>query len=275
MASRKVALSLALGSLMALVIVGSALASHALPGSGSPLRVPLVPAYKNCPVAGADSIHVAPVPFPSCTTSNANFGLQSDILTMASAGVGSGSGSGFISLKVGCLASSTEAIPPCTFGDAQEEEDIAFELSVSDVQCQKVAPGCTGAGDDYTGQLYGTSLIRITDHSSPATCLSLAGTGCGNATTIAGPFPIPTPPGACVVNGSATTQPGSTCGYASTINTVVPGAVKEGQRGIVSILNLQVKDQGEDGDIGYGVTCPPSCGTADDTVFVDQGIFLP
>jgi len=267
---RKLVLSLALGSLLTFAIASSALATHARPGSGSPLRVPLVPSYKACPPTGSDATHVAPLILPSCTTANANFGLQSDILTMGTAGAGAG----FIKLTVFCH--SPETTLPCTFGDAQEEEDIQVDLFVSDVKCQKVAPGCSAAGADYTGRLIGTSPIRITDHASqPTACTVLSGVGCTTGTTIDSNFAVPTnagptPPSSCVANG---VPAGSTCTFSTTINAAVPGAVKEGQRGIVSVFGLKVLDVGEDGLVGGA--CPPVCGSGDETTFLDQGIFLP
>jgi hypothetical protein len=66
---------------------------------------------------------------------------------------------------------------------------------------------------------------------------------------------------------------GATCSYSTTINAQVPGAVKEGQRGIVSVFGLKVLDAGADGDVA--ATCPPVCGTGDEGTFLDQGLFLP
>jgi len=281
---RKLVLSLALGSLLTLVVASSALGTHARPGSGSPVRVPLVPSYKICNPP-FDSTHVAPLILPSCTTANPQFGLNSGILTMGTGGAGAG----FIKLTVFCdltLPGSTETVPPCTFGDGQEEEDIKIDLFASDVKCQVAnqtgTNGCPAAGDDYTGQLIGQSPIRITDHSSggpTATCTTLSGAGCTIGTTFQTNFSVPTeadPDGAGPMVGSCVptvAAAGSQCNFSSSINAVVAGAVKEGQRGIVSIFGLKVLDAGLDGDVGAG--CPPVCGTADEGTFLDQGIFLP
>lgn len=266
--SRKLVLSLALGSLLTLALASTALGTHARPGSGSPLRVPMVPSYKVCNPP-FDSTHVAPLILPSCTTANAQFGLNSGMITMGTGGAGSG----FIKLAVVCIA--PETTPPCTFGDGQEEEDINIDTFASDVKCQVAnttgTNGCPAVGDDYTGQLIGQSPIRITDHSSgSATCTVLSGVGCTTGTTFQTNFSVPTPVGACVATGGAA---GSQCNFSSSINTQVPGAVKEGQRGIVSVFGLKILDAGADGNVG--ASCPPVCGTADEGTFLDQGLFLP
>jgi hypothetical protein len=266
MASRRLVLSLALGALLALALTSVALATHARPGSGTPLRVALVPAYKVC--ASPNSSHVLPLPLPSCNPPV----LESDLLTQRNVG----SGSGFIKLRVFCVP--PETVPPCTPGDGQEEEDIAIDSFVNDVQCRTAGPSCTGAGADYTGGLLGTSKIRITDHSggTPATtCANATGAApCTVVTTIDTDFSVPTngavDPAPCTATGGAA---GSICNFSSTINSQVPGAVKEQQAGVVSVFGLKVKDLGADGSLGGA--CPPVCGTGDEKTFVDQGIFLP
>jgi hypothetical protein len=267
MASRRLVLSLALGAVLALALTSVALATHARPGSGTPLRVALVPAYKQC--TSPNSTHVLPLPLPSCSPPV----LESDILRMRTVG----SASGFIKLRVFCIP--PETTPPCTPGDGQEEEDIAIDTFQSDVQCASVsaANGCGAAGADYTGGLLGTSTIRITDHSGgAATCTNNTGAPpCVVVTTINTDFSVPTngptDPSPCVA--TPTGAAGSNCNFSSTINAQVPGAVKERQAGVVSVFGLKVKDLGADGALGPG--CPPVCGTSDEKTFVDQGIFLP
>ena len=266
MASRRLVLSLALGAVVALALTSVALATHARPGSGTPLRVALVPAYKQC--TSPNSTHVLPLPLPSCSPPV----LESDILRMRTVG----SASGFIKLRVFCVP--PETTPPCTPGDGQEEEDIAIDTFQSDVQCASVsAPNnCGAVGQDYTGGLMGTSLIRITDHSGGAVaCTNNTGAApCVVVTTINTDFSVPTngptDPSPCVATAGAA---GSNCNFTSTINAQVPGAVKERQAGVVSIFGLKIKDLGADGTLGAG--CPPVCGSGDEKTFADQGIFLP
>jgi hypothetical protein len=187
-----------------------------------------------------------------------------------------GSASGFIKLRVFCVPPETS--PPCTPGDGQEEEDIAIDTFQSDVQCRAVSAtnGCGAAGADYTGGLLGVSTIRITDHSGGGlACTNNTGAApCVVVTTINTDFAVPTngttDPSPCAATPAS--PAGSTCNFSSTINSQVPGAVKERQAGVVSVFGLQVRDRGPDGSLGAG--CPPVCGTNDERTFVDQGIFL-
>ena len=264
MASRRLVLSLALGALLALALTSVALATHARPGSGTPLRVALVPAYKQC--TAPNSVHVAPLALPSCNPPV----LDSSLLTIRSVG----SGSGFIKLRVFCVA--PETVPPCTPTDGQEEEDIAIDTFQSDVLCQAAGTGCSAAGVDYTAGLLGTSRIRITDHSGGgAACANGTGAApCTVVTTVDTDFSVPTngptDPSPCVATAGAQ---GSNCNFSSTINSQVIGAVKERQSGIVQIFGLKIKDLGPDGSLGGA--CPPVCGTGDERTFAEQGLFLP
>jgi hypothetical protein len=57
----------------------------------------------------------------------------------------------------------------------------------------------------------------------------------------------------------------------------VPTTVKELQRGIVAIQNIRAMDSGPDGSVAPPApfTCPPICGSGDETKFAEQGIFIP
>jgi len=258
---RKLTLSLTLGSILALAFVSVALATHPRPGGGSPIRVPLVPTFAEC--IAPNTVHIAPIALPSCTPPV----LEGDILTLGTLGAGQG----FTKLTVFCVAPETTA--PCTPNDGQEEQDIAVQSTGSDIRCQKVTIGCSAVGADYTGRIIGQSNIRITDHSNPLLCTNSTGaTPCTTATVEDTTFAVPTPPGACVaVNGAS--PPGATCTLNTTINAQVPGAVKEFQRGNVSVFGLEITDVGEDGN--PGTACPPVCGTGDETRFATQGLFIP
>ena len=266
MASRRLVLSLVMGALLALALASVALATHARPGTGTPLRVPLVPAYKQC--ITSNSTHVAPLALPSCNPPV----LDSSILSMRSVG----SGSGFIKLKVFCTDATS---PPCGGPGNGQQEDISIDAFVNDVQCRvtSAANGCPGGpGSDYTAGLLGTSKIRITDHSGASTaCANATGAPpCVVVTVSDADFSVPTNGTTDAAPCTTTAGPaGSVCNFSSTINAQVPGAVKEQQSGIVSVFGLQVKDLGGDGSLGP--LCPPFCGTGDERTFVDQGVFLP
>jgi hypothetical protein len=259
--TRRMALSLALGSLLAFALASVALATHPRPGGGTPFRVPFVPAFKQC--TSPNTTHTAPLALPSCTPP----AMQSTLLTQGT----TGGGTGFGKLDVFCNGGAPGESPPCAT-TAGDQEDIRVTATIQDVRCVGVSSGCTAAGVDYTGQLVGNSDIRITDHSNPVVCTNGAGTGCTTATVTDTNFAVPA---SCVANATAN---GSTCSLATTIDTVVPNTVKETQRGVVSIFSLNAKDIGPDGSItpvGAPLPCPPICGTGDEQKFQDQGIFLP
>jgi hypothetical protein len=253
-------LTLAAAATLAAVFAAGAWATHSRPGSATPIRAPLVPAYAQC--TSPNTTHVLPLPLPSCDPP----ARVSDILTTGTIGQGSGS------VRVTVFCQPPETIPPCTPGDGQEEEDVAVNTSISDVRCQKPAAGCSAPGADYTGSLITQMTLRITDHDGGGTACG-GNTGappCVVVTTQDSGFGWVTGPGACVPSaGSA----GSTCSFSTTLNTITPGFAKERQNEVVSISGLRVTDMGEDGDAGP--SCPTGCGNGDETTFLDTGLFLP
>jgi hypothetical protein len=74
---------------------------------------------------------------------------------------------------------------------------------------------------------------------------------------------------------AATPDPdvGSTCTLATTMESIVPGAVAEGSRGVWQAGEVQVYDPGPNGT-GYA-NCPPTCGNGDEALFMRQGVFVP
>jgi hypothetical protein len=256
---RRMALSLALGSLVAFSLVSVAQATHPRPGSGSPFRVPFVNTYKKC--NSPNTTHVAPLAFPSCTPPVVN----STQLTTGNTGAAGGIGR----LDVFCNGGASGEVPPCgtTAGD---QEDINIFATQTDVRCQVSQPthGCSAIGADYTGSVIGQSDIRITDHANPTVCGTATGTGCTTATVQDIAFSVVAN---CVDNGGTN---GGTCTLTSTIDSLVPNTVKELQRAVISIFDLKILDAGPDGII-TGISCPPTCGTGDEQSFVDQGIFIP
>ena len=81
-------------------------------------------------------------------------------------------------------------------------------------------------------------------------------------------------PASCVDNGGAN---GANCSINTTIDTLVPTTVKELQRAVVSVFGIKVLDAGPDGSISPGgsFTCPPICGSGDETIAAQQGLFIP
>ena len=71
------------------------------------------------------------------------------------------------------------------------------------------------------------------------------------------------------VNASCAATPdagiGGLCSATTSFDAVVPGAIKEGKRAIWQLGQVEVSDGGSDGLVG----------TAPNTVFARQGIFVP
>jgi len=265
--TKRMALSLALGSMLALVFASTALATHPRPGGGTPMRVPLVPAYKQCPTLSANTSHAPPLAFPACTPPVQN----SNLLTTHATGNGGGSAR----LDVFCTDGQT---PPCT-GVAGDQEDINVVASATDVQCRSpgTQPNCDTAanGSDYNGKVIGESFIRISDHQNPTPCGNGAGTGCGVGTMSDIPFDIIVQ---CANDPSVqgTVQLGGKCEVNTTIDALVPGAVREQQRADVAIFSIVTKDAGADNIVDAGIGgCPPICGTGDENTAAVQGLFIP
>jgi hypothetical protein len=89
----------------------------------------------------------------------------------------------------------------------------------------------------------------------------LPGGGRAAATTLDSSFSIAVP---CLL--TADTAIGSDCSTATTANTLVPGSVTETQRAIWQLGQIQVYDGGADGLAST---------EGDNTLFMDQGVFIP
>ena len=204
------------------------------PKGASPLRASLVPAYEQCPSASANRTHGPALAFPSCNPPVP----QSDWLTVGSPDA-NGAPANFVgSLRVGVIAGD-----PATPAD---EADVKFTVSVADVRTKS---GLT----DYTGQLQGALVLRMTDKLSgssltePATVQDIS-------------FPVTI---ACASTADATV--GSTCSANTTADAITPGAVTETKRTIWQVDQVKVFDGGSDG----------LASTAPNTLFAVQGIFIP
>jgi hypothetical protein len=206
------------------------------PGGGSPYRVPLVPAYRQCTTAAQNSNHVAPLGQDSCSPA----AEDSTVLTTATTGRQTGSA------RFDVLNGNP--------GTPADEADVRIRASVTDVRRKS-------DGADYVGKVLLESAIRVTDRSNgPAE----SGTVRDNVHLSA--------PLDCV----ATSDPavGGTCSVDTTADSLLPGLVLEQKRTIVELLRVAGKDAGPNG-AGYGAGCPPTCGDGDERAFLHQGVFLP
>jgi len=237
-------LALALGALGLMVMAQMASATHPRPKGATPLRVSTVPAFKQC--TAPNRTHGAPLAFPSC-----NPPVQtSNFLT-----VGSPDANGAPANSVGSLRLDVQAGVP----GPPEDSDVLIKSNITDVRCTPAggATVCNSAnaadGPDYSGEVQGNAIIRISDHYN--------GPGLNEAATVQD---IPFPVNATCANVASTTI-GGTCTANTSANATVPGSVKDTQRAVVEIAQIQISDGGADGQVA----------TADNTLFGVQGIFIP
>jgi hypothetical protein len=123
---------------------------------------------------------------------------------------------------------------------------VQLHMELSDVRRQ-------GTLADYTGQLTASTQVKITDREN--------GSVAGDPATVAAlPFEFVTN---CVA--TADTTVGGSCVVDTTADAVLPGAIKESFRSAWELQRVEVYDGGADG----------VAGTAGDTLFAVQGLFVP
>jgi Tol biopolymer transport system component len=219
---------------------------YARPKGATPMYVPLVLAYQPC--TSPNRNHGSPLMFGSCAPPVGN----SSYLTLGTpdANGTAANGVGFVRLKAVAGAPG----PP-------DDADVKVAAEATDVRCRVVGATTCGAansfaGPDYAGELQVLLPLRITDRQNdapyplgpwPATVTDLG-------------FSLAVP---CA--GTPTTT-GASCTLATTTDTLVPGAIKEGARAIWGLGQVKVNDGGADGDADT---------TSDNQLFEVQGIFVP
>jgi len=191
-----------LSSLAALAFVASgALATHDHPTGASPLRVPLVPAFKACDPSSANSTHGAPLNFQSCNPPD-----------LVSTTVRTGPGSiGFALINVCNLAAGgicNESPPGFT---SAMKPDVRLRGNGRDVQCRITGtPSLCVAGQDYNPN----------STPGPYTTGCIGGSNCNNGAQFMSPFCAPngsTSAAACI----AATDITATASLAQATNTTV------------------------------------------------------
>jgi hypothetical protein len=208
------------------------------PGGGTPLRVPLVPAYAECTSASQNSNHVAPLALDSCSPA----GRESSLLTTSNIGTGSG----LARLEVVVGSPGTEA----------DEADLRIDAAATDVRTES-------DGSDYAGKAILTTLLRITDRANGFFATEAA-------TVRDAELSIPVD---CVATPAS--PAGGTCSVDTTADTLLPGFAREGKRTVISAFSVKLEDAGADGSVGSPASCPPTCGTGDEGTFLRQGVFTP
>ena len=127
-----------------------------------------------------------------------------------------------------------------------DQADIQLSANLKDVR---------NAGDltDYTGELRAVLPLRITDRYSGELLDSAATT-------------TDTPLGFNVDCSTTAGPEGASCSVATSADAIMSDLVREGQRGIWKVGQVQVFDGGADADADT---------TGDNTLFAVQGTFLP
>jgi hypothetical protein len=128
-----------------------------------------------------------------------------------------------------------------------DQADITIKARLTDVR-SAASPYL-----DYTGELQGRLLLRITDRTN-GSALDQSAT----VTDVPFSFTIP-----C----QATSDPdvGSTCSVTTSADGAVPGIALEGKRSIWELVRVRVLDGGSDG----------VASTAGNSLFATQGLFTP
>jgi uncharacterized repeat protein (TIGR01451 family) len=216
------------------------------PGSGSPLRVPLVPEFSPC--SDPNSVHVIPLSLPSCAPPV----LESPLLTTSN----TGKGGSFARFDVFCNGGTPGELPPCK-SSAGDQEDVNIASVATDVRN-------ASNGSDYAGEVLLSTAIRVTDRANGASQSVPATIG-----DIQFSIPIE-----CI----ATPDPnfGSSCSLSTTADTLIPGFAIEDKRAVISAFSVELLDTGVDGHITPSTgACPPTCGSGDENTFLHQGLFAP
>ncbi len=240
-----VMLVVALSATAMMIMAAVAQGVHPRPKGATPIRVSLVPAFTSCTTPNRS--HGPPLAFPSCNP---------PVQTSTAVTVGEITANGAAANAEGYVKLSVIVGVP----GPPDDSDVAITSNATDVRCKAGTTAC-GAGNaadgaDYTGEMQGNATIRISDHFNAIA----AGGGTDGATVVDIPYPI-----AAICTSTASTSIGSTCTASTSANAAVPGAVKDGKRAIVEVGQILINDGGPDGIVG----------TAPNTLFAVQGIFIP
>jgi hypothetical protein len=200
------------------------------PKGATPLYASLVIAHAEC--TSPDRTHGPALSFPSCSGPT----QLSDHLTVGTPDVNGANANAAAFVRFGVVPGDPDT--------PADEANLGLNASVTDVRVQ-------GTLDDYTGELWATAALRLTD--------LLAGGDPATVSDLEFGFAVP-----C----AATADPGvgATCSVATSADAVAPGSAPEKSRAVWELGQVTVHDGGSDGE---GET------TADNTPFLVQGIFTP
>jgi len=129
----------------------------------------------------------------------------------------------------------------------EDEADVAVEVRATDVRNASNL-------NDYTGELEGRLVLRITDRRNGP-----AEDEIGTVSDLPFAFPVP-----CTATGGSGNI-GATCSLNTTADALLPGVVVETKRTIWQLGQIEVRDGGPD----------ELASTQDNTVFLRGGVFIP
>jgi acid phosphatase type 7 len=209
--------------------------AYARPVSANAASVPLVPAQKPC--SAANLTHAAPLTAPSCGPP-----LRSSPYVTVGTPDANGKAANF-SGKILLNVLGERPINP----NNGDQADVSISATLTDVR------RATSPYADYTGQLQGQAVLRVTDRNNGA-----AGDESTTSTDVPFSFTIP-----CQTTADANI--GSTCSVTTSADGVMAGVVKESKRAIWELVSVKVLDGGPDN----------IASTADNSVFATAGFFAP
>jgi hypothetical protein len=208
---------------------------YARPRGATPVNLTFVPAFDQCTSSNAS--HGSPLSVASCRPPR----LSSQHLTVGTPDL-NGKAVGF----TGHLALKALGESPINLGNG-DQADVSIKATFTDVR-RAASPYA-----DYTGQLQGQLVLRLTDR--------LNGAGADkSATAMDVPLSFTIP---CQTTASTTI--GSTCSVVTSADGVTAGLVAESKRAIWELRDAKVFDGGADG----------VASTAPNTLFAAQGFFAP
>jgi hypothetical protein len=197
--------------------------------------VPLVPTYTRC--TSPSKQHGPPLAYPSCDPQRLGFRLT----------VGTPDANGHPAEAAGSVRFDSVVGNRTT---PEDEADVWIGVHQTDVRANSPAVNF----GDYLGELMLVMPLRATDRFNAG-----GGTN-GSATVVDYPLYVEIP---CTPTPDAV---GSTCDVNTTVDAVVPGLVKEGERTVWQLGQLLVQWEGLDED--------PNT-LADNRPFLTQGVFVP
>jgi len=195
------------------------------PKGASPQRLSLVPAYEPC--TAPNRTHAPPLGFDSCNPPEQSSGQ----LTLGTPDVNGQPAKSVSHVRINPVRGL-----PSTPAD---EADVRLRGNIDDVRL---------ASDlsDYTGDLELRLVVQVTDRDNTP---HPGGPGPATVQKLTHSHPLP-------CGATAETTVGATCQFDTTVEALVPGAVKELQRAIWALDQVEVHDANGDPFLRQGVFIP-------------------